>query len=206
MICTHRGNVFIPQPITVEKKNTRGRPRKVVNVDLLKEAMNPTRQISQALLAKKLGIHRNTLREKLKESSIDTSFSDISDDDLDQIVMGYRDSHPGTGMGYLRGHLRSQGLRVQRRRLRKSIERVDKLGQALRHRTRAKKERKQYKVDRPNALWHIDGHHKLILWGIVIHGVIDGYTRKVLHKSFAQRMHLSSLSCITGYRFTCKYE
>ncbi len=172
-------NVFIPQPITVEKKKTRGRPRKVVNVDLLKEAMDPTRQISQALLAKKLGIHRNTLREKLKENSINTSFSDISDDDLDQIVKGYRDSHPNSGIRYLRGRLRSQGLCIQRWRLRESITRVDRLGQTLRRRTRAKKPHKQYHVSRPNALWHIDGHHKLIHWGIVIHGVIDGYSRKV---------------------------
>jgi hypothetical protein len=39
--------------------------------------------------------------------------------------------------------------------------------------------RQKYTVPRPNALWHIDGHHKLIAWGIVIHGVADGYTRKV---------------------------
>jgi len=114
MMNTNRpSNVFIPQPITVEKKNTRGRPRKVVNADLLKEAMSPTRQISQSLLAKKLGIHRNTLRGKLKENSIDTSFSDISDVDLDQIISSYRDSHPNSGIMYLRGHLRSQGLRIQ---------------------------------------------------------------------------------------------
>ena len=157
-----------------------------MNVDLLKEAMNLTRQISQALLAKKLGIHHNTLRERLKESSIDTSFSDISDDDLDQIVKGYCDSHPNSGMGYLRGHLRSQGLHVQHHCIRKSVKRVDQLGQALRRHTMAKKVQKKYKVDHPNSLWHIDGHHKLILWGIIIHGIIDGYTRKVHHKSFAQ--------------------
>ncbi|KAE9382610.1 hypothetical protein BT96DRAFT_778281, partial [Gymnopus androsaceus JB14] len=34
-------------------------------------------------------------------------------------------------------------------------------------------------VSRPNALWHIDGHHKLIMWGFVIHGVVDGYSRIV---------------------------
>ena len=28
----------------------------------------------------------------------------------------------------------------------------------------------------PNSLWHIDGHHKLIRWRIVIHGGIDGYS------------------------------
>jgi len=42
MIKNRPSNVFIPQPIIVEKENTRGRPRKVVNADLLKEAMNPT--------------------------------------------------------------------------------------------------------------------------------------------------------------------
>ncbi|KIJ99156.1 hypothetical protein K443DRAFT_62827, partial [Laccaria amethystina LaAM-08-1] len=37
---------------------------------------------------------------------------------------------------------------------------------------------KRYHVPRPNSLWHIDGHHKLIVWGIVIHGIADGYSRK----------------------------
>ena len=173
-----------------------------MNADLLKEAMNPTRKISQALLAKKLGVHRNTLREKLKENSIDTSFSDISDDDLDQIVRVYRDSHPNSGMSYLRGHVKSQGLLVQRWRLRKSIQRVDRLGQTLRRRAVAKKTRTQYHVSRLNALWHIDGHHKLILWGIVIHGVVDGYSRKVLHKASSDDrtcIHFLELQ-ITGLR------
>ncbi|KAI6006192.1 hypothetical protein F5J12DRAFT_721182, partial [Pisolithus orientalis] len=33
----------------------------------------------------------------------------------------------------------------------------------------------KYHVKWPNALWHMDGHHKLIQWGIVIHGFIDGF-------------------------------
>ncbi|KAF8198607.1 hypothetical protein BJ912DRAFT_845473, partial [Pholiota molesta] len=37
----------------------------------------------------------------------------------------------------------------------------------------------RYNVACPNALWHINGHHKLILWGIVIHGCVDGYSRTV---------------------------
>ncbi|KAL4063011.1 hypothetical protein V8B97DRAFT_1843938, partial [Scleroderma yunnanense] len=28
-------------------------------------------------------------------------------------------------------------------------------------------------------LWHIDGHHKLIWWGIVIHAFIDGFCQTV---------------------------
>ncbi|KAL4066834.1 hypothetical protein J3A83DRAFT_4039430, partial [Scleroderma citrinum] len=53
-----------------------------------------------------------------------------------------------------------------------SVHRIDCLGQALRD--RCVKTRQKYHVKWPNALWHIDGHHKLIRWGIVIHGFIDG--------------------------------
>ncbi|KAJ6470051.1 hypothetical protein DFH06DRAFT_908900, partial [Mycena polygramma] len=63
-------------------------------------------------------------------------------------------------------------LRVQKRRVYSSVHRVDGLGRALRQRRVVK--RRDYKVSRPHALWHIDGHHKLILWGIVIHGIADG--------------------------------
>ena len=132
-------NVYIPQPVDIEKKTTRGRPRKLVNVDLLKEAMNPTRRISKVLLAKKLGIHRNTLHAKLKENSINSSFTEMSDEDLDQIVKGYLESNPKSGIRYLTGRLRTHGLRIQRRRLEQSIKRVDRLGQTLRHRKTAKK-------------------------------------------------------------------
>lgn len=36
-----------------------------------------------------------------------------------------------------------------------------------------------YLVSWINALWHINGHHKLIPWKIVIHGGIDGFLRIV---------------------------
>ena len=34
----------------------------------------------------------------------------------------------------------------------------------------------------PNALWHIDGCHKLIRWCLVIHGGIDGFSRLIVYK------------------------
>ena len=79
-------------------------------------------------------------------------------------------------MGYLRA---THSLRIQRHRIIASISRIDKLGQGMRQLVGRKKNRQNYTVPRPNALWHIDGHHKLIAWGIVVHGVADGYTRKV---------------------------
>ncbi len=35
---------------------------------------------------------------------------------------------------------------------------------------------------RPNSVWHIDGHHKLIRWGIVVHGMVDGFCRTVSNR------------------------
>lgn len=39
--------------------------------------------------------------------------------------------------------------------------------------------RRVYRVPGPNAVWHVDGNHKLIRWHLVIHGAIDGYSRTI---------------------------
>jgi hypothetical protein len=139
--------------------------------------MNPSRRISLTKLANVLGIHRNTLRMYLKKYKVDHNFSDLSDQDLDLLVKSFRAENPDSGIHYLVGFLRRHGLRIQKRRVTSSISRVDRLGRSLWKRTKV--QRRQYHVSRPNALWHIDGHHKLILWGIVIHGCVDGYSRTV---------------------------
>ena len=38
---------------------------------------------------------------------------------------------------------------------------------------------RKYSVRCPNALWHIDGNHKMIRWRLVIHTAIDGYSRLI---------------------------
>ncbi|KAJ6449055.1 hypothetical protein C8R45DRAFT_849919, partial [Mycena sanguinolenta] len=39
--------------------------------------------------------------------------------------------------------------------------------------------RRVYCIRRPNVLWYLDGHHKMIQWGIVVHGFIDGFCHTV---------------------------
>jgi hypothetical protein len=172
-------NIGHVEPVTVELSGRRGRPRKVVNMEYLNEAMDASRHISLTKLAKVLGIHRNTLRMYLKKYKVDYKFSDMSNEDLDLLVKTFRAENPDSGIRYLIGFLRRHGVRVQKRRVTASISRVDRLGHRLRQRQHAKVRRRNYQVTRPNALWHIDGHHKLILWGIVIHGCVDGYSRTV---------------------------
>ena len=39
---------------------------------------------------------------------------------------------------------------------------------------------RQYAVPAPNSLWHIDGHHSLIRWRMVIDGGVDGLPRMII--------------------------
>jgi phage antirepressor YoqD-like protein len=173
--------VTIPRPVTEVRTGKRGRPRKSIDPNFLRQAFEPNRRIKVTRLAKVLGMTRQTLTKRLKEENVFFKFSQLSNDDLDILVRTYRTVHPNQGERYLFGFLRRHGIRLQKDRIRKSIMRVDRLGLTVRQRTAIK--RTTYKVKRPNALWHGDGHHKLILWGIVIHGFVDCYSRTVSQSS-----------------------
>ena len=41
--------------------------------------------------------------------------------------------------------------------------------------------RRTYSVAGPNSLWHIDGHHNLVCWRLVVHGCIDGFSRLITY-------------------------
>jgi hypothetical protein len=142
--------------------------------------MDPHRNIYLSKLASTIKISRDVLRREIKLLGINQGYSAIPDQALDGIVQELlQPKDNATGSSYVIGHVRSKGIHVQRRRIRASIKRVDHLGCAICRNTREKVSRRSYQVPRPNALWHMDGHHKLIAWGIVIHGCIDGYSRTV---------------------------
>ena len=61
--------------------------------------------------------------------------------------------------------------------MRNSLRRIDPSG--VERRVRRVLHRRTYYVEAPNALWHLDGYHKLIRWRFVIHGGIDGFSRLI---------------------------
>jgi hypothetical protein len=128
-------------------------------------------------VARGIGVHRNTVRKYIRRYGINHQYSTISNEDLDVLVQEFRDKNPHLGLRFLMSYVSRQHLRIQKQRLRDSVERVDPVSSRLRSRQTTR--RRRYKVSRPNALWHLDGHHKLIRWGIVIHGLVDGYCRTV---------------------------
>lgn len=169
--------MFLPEVITVLRDGAKGRPSANIRADFLEEALSSNRNICLQELANLMNIHRNTLRRHMKRHNIMRQYSAISDQDLDILVRTFKERKPESGLHYLIGFLRTHGLWVQRQRVRSSLRRVDGLNQLLRRRKNIR--HRKYSVKRPNALWHLDGHHKMIRWGIVIHGFVDGYSRMV---------------------------
>ena len=83
----------------------------------------------------------------------------------------------------MQGHLRARSINVQRSRTRAVIRDVDPQGVRARQRLRIRCH--VYSVPCPNYLWHVDGNHKLIRWGFVLHHGIDGFSRLVTFGKFS---------------------
>ena len=122
-----------------------------------------------------LGPSVKTLQRRAKEWNILT-YSQISNTELDAIVLDLTGQFPNVGEAMLTGHLLSLNIHIQREKLRQSIHRVrghSHLPTRIYRRT--------YSVPGPNYLWHIDGNHKLIRYRLVIHGGIDGFSRLITY-------------------------
>lgn len=109
----------------------------------------------------------------------------MADEELDRIVSEVHRRHPNTGYKLMRGHLNAIGVHVPISRLQESLRRIDAEGVYMRRLRLHVLRRRQYSVPGPNALWHIDGNHKLIRWRFVVHGGVDGFSRLVVYLTVA---------------------
>ena len=124
-----QSNIILPQLVTrIRQRPHAGRPTLNINEDYLREAMSTRRNISQTELAQHLGIHRNTLRRKMKQYGITRSYSKLSNSQLDALVRSFKRSRPQSGFRYVRGFLVRNGVYIQRRRVLLSLRRVDGIG------------------------------------------------------------------------------
>ena len=84
-----------------------------------------------------LEVSRGTIPRRIKANGLDDftrlTFSKLTNDELDRKVGDYILQHGATsGQVHIAGYLRSLGLRVQRRRVRGCIARLDPQSSALR--------------------------------------------------------------------------
>ena len=156
--------------------------------DISKDQLEHLRSLyfSWQKIADMLQVSVSTIQRRRREFGLSDEFerySDITDDELDQIYASVTGNSregpltPNVGRRRFIGALRSRGLRIQRWRVSECLRRVDPVGTALRWRMTI--HRRKYFVPTPNSLWHIDSGHKLIRYKLITHVCIDGKTRLI---------------------------
>ena len=76
------------------------------------------------------------------------------------------------------GALRARGYVIPREAISASLLRVDPT-RVFERRTDNLPQRIPYIVGCPNEIWHFDGNHKMIRWGFVISGCMDGASKRL---------------------------
>jgi hypothetical protein len=154
-----------------EHTSSRGRPSYILDLQCAHElhALENTWED----IARAMGVTSQTLYNHMATSGISTSrreFTEISDEDLYELVAEISLKHPFVGSTIVHGHLEAQQVHVPRLRVQESLRRVDAIGVLVRSVYRV------YHVRGANTLWHIDGNEKLQPWGFWVHGCINGHS------------------------------
>ena len=111
-----------------------------------------------------LGVSLSTVNRRLKDYglSVTQTYSTISATELDKITQQLVSEFPNCGYRRMTGFLWARGIHVQQIRVRESMKRSDPEGVLLRSLQLTPISRRVYNVTCLLALWHLDGHHKLI--------------------------------------------
>ena len=146
--------------LRVNFSGERGRPKIVITQQMLDYFFGLG--FSASTTARLLHVSLRTLRRRMSEFGIliRDQYSNISDEELDRTVATIQHQYPNCGYRMMQGYLRRLNHRVQQGRVRESMARTDPEGVISRwcHTV----VRRTYSVQSPNALWHIDGNHRLI--------------------------------------------
>ena len=165
-------------------------------------------------MAEIIGVSLRMMRRMADyELSISKQYADISDYELEQVVLVIKAEFPTCGQKQMMGYLQSRGYRIQQVCIREVMRRIDPEGSIMRC-LRALN-RRQYSALAPGSLWHIDGNHKLIRyvltgikgtiyplnmhhcrWRFVIHGCIDGYSRCIIYLSCHSNNRSETVLCL----------
>ena len=159
---------------------THGRPKFDICPDALQCYLDYDVKIVD--IAKIFNVSRDTIQRRINEFNlVKKQYTDMSDHDLQLLMQEILNSFPNTGIRRMKGLLLARGVRIQWNRIRQSLWFVDPEGMFRRSLHSTLIHRRVYSVPGPRALWHMDGNHKLIRYGFVVLGCIDGYSRKIMY-------------------------
>ena len=140
----------------------RGRPS--YNIPYEQVTFLVERRFSTKQMASILGVSERTVQRRLQHfgMSIRGTYATLTDQELDSTIQEILRVQPNTGNKRMTGYLAVRGVRIQQRRIRESMRRVDPEGTLIQALELNVINRRRYSVPSPLALWHIDGNHKLI--------------------------------------------
>ena len=144
------------------KKIFKGRPAFLITDAQLQMYIENGFTVPQ--IATMLSISKSTIRRRLRKFgiSINQSYSNLTDDQLDLKIKDLISKFPNCGYRRMNGFLLAASIRIQEKRIQQSMRRVDPNGVLLRSLQISFTNRRQYNGPAALSLWHIDGHHKLI--------------------------------------------
>jgi len=159
-ICSSREGIQLACELT--HAGLVGRPSYIIPVEQLLYLAE--QGFTAVQMGEMIGTSTRTIQRRLAENNIRLGqrFSNLSDVELDNLVLNIISNFPNVGYRSVRGHLARSGHTVQETRVRESMRRVDVEGVLCRTLRLNPTHRRRYSVPSPNSLWHVDGYHKLI--------------------------------------------
>ena len=114
----------------------RGRGRPAIDIPEDQLVMLLEHHFTVTDIAHMLHVSPRTIRRRVLQYGLEstTMYSDMSDDQFDEITVQYVHTHPYCGRRSYQGFLRSAGVRIQQTRVRESLRRIDQRGMERRFR------------------------------------------------------------------------
>ena len=165
--------------------STNGRPALHIDPEWLSNQVNAFRlgpsEIAQSL--RPLQVSARTVRRRIISLNIRQTwqptieYDSPTEEQLDALVAECLRLNPAAGVETVQSFVDGTYF-VSRRQIRRTLRRLRPIHHFMRSDNTIR--RRTYSVPGPNSLWHNDGCHHLIGYGIVIHAFIDGYSRLLL--------------------------
>ena len=146
----------------------RGRPKYVIKREQILFLRDL--RFTWTKISKMYGVSRRTLYNIRSDLGLIEphyhNFTPITDDDLKETIKDIKRVMPEAGQNIIRGLLEARDIHVSIIRIRECIIEVDPVNTALRW--AQTRRRRVYSVPHPNAVWHLDGNHKLVRYVVFV--------------------------------------
>lgn len=130
--------------------NFPGRPRYSISSEQISHCVSMG--MNWKRIASCFGISLRTLYRHRQHLGVQAlQYTVLTNQELNQIVTDILQLTPNAGEAYVIGSLRSRGIRIQRWRVRQSLQEVDPIGRSIRRRNAIR--RRIYNVQTSNELW-----------------------------------------------------